>query len=482
MTKSKAPQLDKLGFMPPQDNEMEQAVLGAIIQEKMALRLANSIIKDPEIFYYDAHQRIYSAIMNLEKQYKDVDSLTVIDELRKMGNLELIGGAYYIATLTGMVNSSAHLEQHIRIITEMWMKRTMIRLSSDMEKASFDPTEDAFDIVAQAQAHLQKILETLSTQSIKLGKELVNKALADIGKAMNNTDGITGVASGLTEVDKVTGGWQNSDLIIVAARPGMGKTSFALQCYLNAVLHYNKKGLFFSLEMGAEQLTKKMMASVADFSTSQIVKGNINEDQFKHLNTKAQILYRDEIAIDDTASIKIQQMRAKAISHKMKYGLDFIIVDYLQLMSGEDKKGGREQEVSSISRGLKMLAKELSIPVIALSQLSRAVEATPDKRPMLSHLRESGAIEQDADMVIFLYRPEYYKISEWSNGSSTVDTCEIIIAKHRNGGLDNPIVGCKMKYSQMFDQPSDTFKPLGQSEDLPEKNMDALFNHRPDVF
>lgn len=440
----------EISISPLHDTSIEKAVIGIILQEKFALRLAMSLIRHPDLFHDTRHEIIYKTAVEMDAESHPVDILTITQKLISKGQLKEVGGPVYIAECTSLISAADNLESHIRILTELWMKRILHKISAKNHQLCNDPTTDAFDILTKMQGEIIKITDALSVKSARMGKEIYRDCMSKIGEAMLKPAGVTGVPSGLDELDEITGGWQDSDLIIIGGRPGMGKTTFALQCFRNAVVDYGKNALFFSLEMSSDQLVTKMIASESGYSTSKLSKGRISEDEFKKVQAFSQSIYRDEFMIDDTPGITINQLRSKAVTYKMKYGLDFIIIDYLQLINTDTKGMNREQQVSLVSRNLKVLAKELNVPVMALAQLGRGTEVTGDKRPSLKDLRESGAIEQDADMVLFPFRPEYYNIREYEDGAPTENTAEIIIEKHRNGALGAPIVGCNMKLSKFY--------------------------------
>ena len=424
------------GKMPPQALPLEEAVLGAIMIDREALPAIIDLLK-PESFYSDKHQSIYRACLSLFANGEPVDILTVSDRLRKDGALEAVGGAYYLTELTGRVASSANLEFHARIVAQNALKRDVIQSSTNAIREAYDESSDAFDLLHQAQKSLFDIANYGGRMAESVGRIGVD-AIRQLDRAMKMPDGLTGVPCGLAAVDKTTGGWQPSDLVVLAARPGMGKTAFVI-C---AALYAARQGFpvaLFSLEMGRKQLVDRILSVETGIGADRIRRGQVTTDEHRRLTEAANGLATVPIYIDDTAGMNIFELRAKCRRMKMQYGIQLVIVDYLQLMAGDTTRGGnREQEISSISRGCKNLAKDLDVPVIALSQLSRAVEVRGGaKRPQLSDLRESGAIEQDSDLVGFLYRPEYYKILEDADGQSTAGLCELIIAKHRHGALDD---------------------------------------------
>ncbi len=427
------------GKLPPQAIELEEAVLGALMLDNEALSDTIDILK-PEYFYKMEHQKIFDAIIVLFNESKPVDILTVIEELKKLGELESIGGAFYITQLTNNVASSANTEYHARIIVEKFIQRSLIQISSNIIKDSFDETIDVFDLLGKAEQDLFSVTEGSLRKSYDKMSVLISNAIISIEELKDKKDGLSGVPSGFSKLDRVTSGWQKSDLVIVAARPGMGKTAFALTMCRNIAINHNTPIGIFSLEMSSDQLVNRLISSESEIPSEKLRKGNLQEYEFVQLHEKIKDLAEAPIYIDDTPGLSVFELRAKARRLVKNHGVKIIIVDYLQLMTaGGNKNGNREQEISTISRSLKGIAKELKIPVIALSQVNRGVESrtSTSKRPILADLRESGAIEQDADIVTFIYRPEYYKIYEWENSDDSRGQAEIIIAKHRNGSLEN---------------------------------------------
>jgi replicative DNA helicase len=480
---SKISQISGLGKIPPQALDLEQAVLGAMLIEKDALITVSGILK-PENFYHEKHEKIYKSIFDLFSKSTPVDILTVTQDLRSKGELEFVGGAFYITELTTRVNSAANIETHSRIIAEQALKREMIKIASQLEMRCYDDTEDAFEIMDELQTSIAKIESGLDTEGISSMKEVLTTVMTEISHAMNVKDGINGIPSGFPSIDMVTGGWQKGDLIIIAARPAMGKTAMAVCCALNSAIRFGKPGAIFSLEMSKEQLVLRMISSELDhleLSTDKLRRGKIDDFQLTEINKGINSLIGSKIFIDSTSALSITRLRSKAFYLKRKYNIEWIIVDYLQLMTANVGKGNREQEISTISRGLKNLAKDLEIPVIALAQLSRAVEQRGgEKRPTLSDLRESGAIEQDADIVSFLYRPEYYGIPEDNLGNSTKGVGEFIIAKHRNGSLEDIQLLFKAARTKFYDrneniEPSSISDYSGYRNTSGEKDEDVPY-------
>ncbi|MBE0650798.1 MAG: replicative DNA helicase [Bacteroidales bacterium] len=436
------------GKVPPQAVDLEEAVLGAMMLEQDAVTAVIDILK-PEVFYKDAHQRIFSAIFRLFTKSEPVDILTVTNELKSTGELEMVGGPYYITMLTSRIASSANVEYHSRILLQKHIQRELIKISSDIIKDAFEDTTDVFDLLDRAEQGLFSVSESNLRRGVESMPGLIRQAIDNIESAKNSETQLSGVSSGFMALDRITSGWQRSDLIILAARPAMGKTSFALSMARNIAVQFNKPVAVFSLEMSAVQLVTRLISSESELNSTKLRKGDLAEYEWQQLNTRINSLANAKIFIDDTPALTIFELRAKCRRLKQQHDIQMVFIDYLQLMSGgSEAKGNREQEISMISRALKALAKELNIPVLALSQLSRAVENRPGAsgKPILSDLRESGAIEQDADIVLFIYRPEYYKMDTYEDGTSTKNMADIIIAKHRNGATGE----IKLKFISNF--------------------------------
>lgn len=427
-----------LGKLPPQATDLEEAVLGALMLEKDALSSVIDIL-NPEVFYRDNHKKIFNAIRILFEKTSPVDILTVTAQLRQQGELEMIGGAYYITELTNRVASAANIEYHSRIIIQKFIQRELIRISTEVINSAYEDTTDVLDLLDKAEKNLFDIAQNNLRRDSRKMDDLLHETLKEIEALKDKKDGLTGVASGFTDLDRMTSGWQKSDLVILAARPAMGKTAFVLSCARNAAVDFHKPVVVFSLEMSSVQLVNRLISGETEIEQEKIRKGTLEEWEWQQIHSKIGRLEQAPLIIDDTPALNIFEFRAKCRRLKAQHDIQLIIIDYLQLMQGKgaDGKGGgnREQEIGSISRALKSVAKELNVPVIALSQLSRAVETRPggSKRPMLSDLRESGSIEQDADMVLFLYRPEYYGLDVDEDNNPTQGVGEVIIAKHRNG-------------------------------------------------
>ncbi len=428
-----------IGKLPPQAVDVEEAVLGALMLDRDSL--ANVIDSlQTDTFYRDEHQRIFGAIFELFASSKPVDILTVVQELKKRGELEMVGGVPYITSLTNRVASTANIEYHTRILNQKQIQRELIRVSSEIIKDAYEESTDALELLDKAEKNLFAVAEGNIKKNFSKMSELITEAKKQIEKAGQQQDGLSGVPSGFKDLDRFTAGWQKSDLVILAARPGMGKTAFVLSLARNAAVSFKRPIAVFSLEMSSVQLVMRLISGEAELPGEKLKKGDLQQHEWHQLDSKIRELTEAPLFIDDTPALSIFELRAKARRLKANHDIQMIIIDYLQLMTaGGDNRGGggnREQEISQISRSLKGIAKELEIPVIALSQLSRNVEQRGGtKVPQLSDLRESGAIEQDADMVMFIYRPEYYNINENEDGTPTDGLAEIHIAKHRNGAL-----------------------------------------------
>ncbi len=432
------------GKIPPQAKELEEAVLGAIMIEKSAFDLVIETLK-PECFYVEAHQKIFAAMQGLANKSQPIDILTVVEELRFREELEMIGGAYYVTKLTNAVVSAANIEAHARIILQKFIQRELIRISGEIISDAFEDSTDVFDLLDDAESKLYQITSNHLKKDFDSIDSVLVKTIQRIEDLRHRNEDVTGVPSGFAPLDRVTYGWQNTDLIILAARPAVGKTAFALNLARNATMHPTKPTpvALFSLEMSAGQLVQRILSAESEIWLEKIARGKLEEHEMKQLYAKGiQRLAQAPLFIDDSPALNIFELRAKCRRLKNKHNIGMVIIDYLQLMSGasENRNTNREQEISNISRNLKGLAKELNIPIIALSQLSRAVEQRGAKEgsrvPQLSDLRESGAIEQDADMVMFLYRPDYYEMTQNAEGENVKGLTEVKIAKHRNGSLD----------------------------------------------
>ncbi|WP_127846467.1 replicative DNA helicase [Psychroflexus aestuariivivens] len=474
------------GKIPPQAVDLEQVILGAMMIDKKGVDEVIDILH-PDVFYKDAHKNIYEAIISLFEKGDPIDLLTVSTELKQKKKLQACGGEYYLIQLTQKVSSSAHIEFHSRIVLQKYIQRSLIKISNEIIEESYDEGTDVFDLLDHAESKLYEVTQGNIKRSSETAQSLVMQAKKRI-EEISNKEGLSGVPSGFNDLDKLTSGWQPSDLVIIAARPGMGKTALTLTMARNIAVGQNIPVAFFSLEMSSVQLITRLISSETGLNSEKLRTGNLEKHEWEQLNVKVKSLEQAPLFIDDTPSLSIFDLRAKARRLSSQHGIKLIVVDYLQLMTGggSQKGGNREQEISTISRNLKALAKELSIPVLALSQLSRAVETRGgSKRPLLSDLRESGAIEQDADIVSFIYRPEYYDIEEWDDDerSPTQGQAEFIIAKHRNGGLDNirlKFIGQLGKFENLetFNSPFE----IGSSMNENEKPDTNNFPNAEEVF
>lgn len=428
------------GKVPPQAKELEEAILGAIMLEKNAFDVVSEILK-PQCFYVDAHQRVFSAMKSLAMQSLPIDEMTVIQELIKNETLDLVGGPYAITQLTKSVVSAAHIEYHSHLVHEKFLKRELIRLGGQLLTESYEDSASVKEIMSEHEKEFTGLtLDSNDDHSTTIDQALV-KAISRIEELKAQDQDITGIPTGFPDLDKITHGWQNGDLIILAARPSVGKTALALNLARHACINKIRQVpvAFFSLEMSTQKLTERLMSAESGIWLDKITNGKVDDEELKGLYNKAvEPLSKTKIHIDDNSTIDIMSLKTKCRRLKRKHNIGLIIVDYLQLMNGDTNDSrNREREISQISRGLKIIAKELNVPVIALSQLSRETEKRKGEAqtPRLSDLRESGAIEQDADIVAFLYRPEYYQISANEHGESTKGETHLSIAKHRNGNL-----------------------------------------------
>lgn len=457
------------GKIPPQAKDLEEAVLGAVMLEKTAFDTVIEILK-PECFYVEAHQRIFRAMQGLANKSQPIDILTVAEELRSREELDVVGGAYYVTKLTNAVVSAANIEAHARIILQKFIQRELIRISGEIISDAYEDSTDVFDLLDDAEGKLFEITNNHLRKNFDTIDSVLVKTIQRIEDMRHKNEDVTGVPSGFSQLDKVTYGWQNTDLIILAARPAVGKTAFALNLARNAAMNPTKPTgvALFSLEMSAGQLVQRILSAESEIWLEKIARGKLEEHEMKQLYARGiQRLAQAPLFIDDTPALNIFELRAKCRRLKNKHNIGMVIIDYLQLMSGsnENRQTNREQEISNISRNLKGLAKELSIPIIALSQLSRAVEQRGAKEgsrvPQLSDLRESGAIEQDADMVMFLYRPEYYEMSQNAEGESVKGLTEVKIAKHRNGSLETIKLKALLHIQKFTNWDEDPYSSIG---------------------
>ena len=443
-----------LGKIPPQALEIEQAVLGALMLQRDALAKVVDILK-PEVFYKDAHKHIFEAITRLWANGEPVDILTVTQELRKAGTTEAAGGAFYLTELTSRVASAANIEFHARYVAEKYLLRELIRISGEVQRDAYEDSHDVFDLLDRAESDLFKLAETNLKRDALPMASLIPKSIRSLEEMRDRPDGITGIPTGFSKLDGMTSGWQKSDLVIIAARPAMGKTAFALSLARTAAVTNNIPVAFFSLEMAAAQIAHRLLSSEAELELNKLRNGKLESYEWQQLTSRSAKLRDAPFIIDDTPALSVYDLRAKCRRLKSEKGIQMIIIDYLQLMTAPNvRAGNREQEIAYISRSLKELGKELDLAVIALSQLSREVEKRgTDKRPQLSDLRESGAIEQDADLVAFLYRPEVYNIEVTENGRSTRGLGEVILGKQRNGPIGSVEVQFEGHYARFSEMP-----------------------------
>ena len=418
----------ELGKIPPHDIDAEQAVLGSMLTDKEAVNAAIETLKE-DAFYRDDNKAIYQAIMNLYSKSEPIDIITLKDELESMDKFEQVGGFEYLASLPEKVPTTANVQKYIKIVEEKSILRKLIRTANEIIELGYSPTEDVEDIMDGAEKRIFDIMQSKNQKGYTPIKDVLVESFAKLEELYNRKQHVTGVPTGFAELDYKTAGLHGSELILVAARPAMGKTAFALNIAANAALRGNAPVAIFSLEMSKDQLVNRILCSEAMVDSNKVRTGKLEDDDWVKLAEAIGPLSESEMYIDDTPGISVMEIRTKCRKLKMEKNIGLVVIDYLQLVQGSNKRGGsREQEISEISRSLKILAKEINVPVIALSQLSRAVEQRPDHRPMLSDLRESGAIEQDADIVMFLYRDDYY-----NKESEEKDIAEVIIAKQRGG-------------------------------------------------
>lgn len=464
--------------MQPQAVDIEKMVLGALMVDKDAFSVVSEILH-PETFYEPRSQKIYKAIQTLSLNEDPVDIMTVVEELKREGTLDDIGGAGYILELSERVASSAHIEYHAKILAQKYLARQLISFASVIETKAFDETVDVDELMQEAEGSLFELSQKNMRQDYIQIDPVVKQAVEILQKAAANKGGLTGIPTGYAKLDDYTSGWQRSDLVIIAGRPAMGKTSFALSLAKNIAVDYDTPIAFFSLEMNNVQLVNRLISNVCEIEGKKILNGQLDDEEWKRLDKNVRKLQAAPIYIDDTPGMSIFELRTKARRLVREKGVQVIMIDYLQLMNANGARfGSRQEEVSTISRSLKGLAKELDIPVLALSQLNRTVEGREGidgKRPQLSDLRESGAIEQDADMVLFVHRPEYYRIFTDEKGNDLHGKAQIIIAKHRKGGTGDVLLNFRGEFTR-FENPTDSDKsPIGGGEIIGSKiNGDDL--------
>ena len=475
--------------LQPQALEVERAVLGALMNDRDAYAVVCEILS-PESFYEQRNQLIYSAIRDLSLAEKPVDVLTVTDELERQGCLDKVGGAIYIADLSNKVASSANIEYHARIIAHKFLARQLISFASEIETKAFDGSMDIDDLMQEAEGSLFELSRRNMKKDYTQIDPVISNALEVIQKAAANKDGLTGVPTGYHKLDNITSGWQASDLVIIAGRPAMGKTSFALSMAKNIAADYKVPMAFFSLEMSNVQLVNRLISNCCEIQGSKILNGQLKPDEWERLDKRLNNLIGSPLYVDDTPGLSVFELRTKARRLVRDHGVKIIMIDYLQLMNANGMRfSSRQEEVSTISRSLKQIAKELDIPILALSQLNRGVESREGlegKRPQLSDLRESGAIEQDADMVLFVHRPEYYHIYQDENGRDLHGMAQIIIAKHRKGATGDVLLNFRGEFTR-FENPEDTSSnlnnaPIGGGEIVGSKMNGGNFPENESPF
>ena len=477
---------DSLGRLQPQELEFEKSVLGALLLEKDAYSLISDILT-PESFYDPRNQKVYSAISKLHVAQHPVDILTVVEQLRTDGTFDEVGGVAYLSSLTQNIVSSSHIEYHARIIAQKSTARELISYSANVQDKAFDPTQDIDELMQEAEGSLFKLSQKKLKKDYQQIDSVITEAYEMLHKAAERTDGMSGIASGFHALDRMTSGWQNSDLVILAARPAMGKTAFALSMAKNIAVDQNIPVALFSLEMSNVQLINRVIVNTCEIKGEKIKSGQLEDYEWAQLDNKIKDLIGKPMFVDDTPSLSVFELRTKARRLVKEHGVKLIMIDYLQLMNASGMSfGSRQEEVSTISRSLKGLAKELNIPILALSQLNRGVENRPggentldSKRPQLSDLRESGAIEQDADMVIFIHRPEYYHLYKDENGNDLRGKAVIIIAKHRNGAVGDVLLTFKGQYARFENPDEETATPL-PGEDFNDISRSELSPTRED--
>ncbi len=480
---------DISGRRPPQDTDLEEAVLGALMLEKDAYMGVCDLLV-PESFYDPRNQKIYQAISTLGLNQRPIDMLTVTEQLRQDGTLEEVGGPVRITELTARVYSAANVEYHARIIAQKYLARRLIHLATEVQQQAFDETNDIEQLLQQAEGGLFDISQTQLKREVTQLDPVLNLAYEQILAARNTESGLSGLRTGYNGLDKMTSGWQNSDLIIIAARPAMGKTAFVLSMAKNMAMDYNIPVAIFTLEMANVQLVKRLISNVANLEGEKIKNGQMSDEELDRLNTRLKGIFGSPLYLDETPGLSITELRTKARRLVRERGVKLIMIDYLQLMNATGLKlGSREQEVSTISRSLKALAKELNIPIIALSQLNRSTETREDKRPVLSDLRESGAIEQDADIVCFIHRPEYYtKSGEDAQGNDIRGLAELIVAKHRSGAVGDVKLRFVSKYARFenweegYDMVRQALSEASGGKKTFESRMNSEESSKPSAF
>jgi len=470
------------GHLQPQALDIERVVLGALMIDKDAFSVVSEMIR-PETFYDPRHQKIYLAVQTLNMEEKPVDFMTVIEELKHQGDLENVGGTNYIIELTQHVASSAHIEYHAHIIHQKFLARQLISFTGRIQEMAFDETLDPDVLMQEAEGQLFEISQKNMKSDFTQIDPVIKQATEILKIAAQNEGGMTGIPTGYSKLDEMTSGWQNSDLVIIAGRPAMGKTSFALSLAKNIAIDYRQPIALFSLEMNNVQLVQRLISNVCEIPGQKILSGQLSDDEWSRFDRNINKLFGAPIFIDDTPGLSVFELRTKARRLVREKGVKVIMIDYLQLMNANGMRfGNRQEEVSTISRSLKGLAKELNIPILALSQLNRGVEnreGNEGKRPQLSDLRESGAIEQDADMVLFVHRPEYYRIYQDEHGNDMHGIAQILIAKHRKGGTGDVNLRFRhelTRFEDPFDEPLAPISPTGG------EIVGSRMNDSPDPF
>ena len=479
-----APIDTSFGHLQPQALDIEKVVLGALMIDSDAFTVVSEMIR-PETFYDPRHQKIYGAIQALNLHEKPVDIMTVAEELKRSGELEEVGGPAYIVELSSHVASSAHIEYHGRILAQKFLARQLIQFASMIETEAFDETIDVDELMKRAEGSLFELSQKNMAQEYTQIDPIVKQAHELLLKAAHNQEsgGLTGISTGFTQLDKITAGWQPSDLVIIAGRPAMGKTSFALSLAKNIAIDSRVPVAFFSLEMNNVQLVNRLLSNVCSISGSKILSGQLDPADWERFDNNIRKMEGAPIYVDDTPGLSVFELRTKARRLVREHGIKVLMVDYLQLMNANGMRfSSRQEEVSTISRSLKGLAKELNIPVLALSQLNRTVEqrdGIEGKRPQLSDLRESGAIEQDADLVLFVHRPEYYRIFQDEKGNDLHGKAQIIIAKHRKGATDDVLLSFRGEYTRFANPDEDSFMPAGLQNDFGGEIIGSKLNDDP---
>lgn len=472
---------DSTGKLPPRDTELEEVVLGACMLEKDAyMTVCDILVSDS--FYDPVNKKIFEAITTLGLNQKPIDMMTVTEQLRRDGTLEEVGGAVHIAELTARVYSSANLEFHAGIVAQKYLARRLINFAADVEKKAYDESNDIEELLQETESRLFDISQNQLKREVTQVDPVINQALEQIQNAANNESGLSGLKTGYRDLDKMTSGWQNSDLIIIAARPAMGKTAFVLSMAKNMAVDFNIPTAIFTLEMSNVQLMKRMISNVASLEGEKIKSGQLSRDEEDRLNSRIRTIYGAPLYLDETPGLSISELRTKARRLVREKDVKLIMIDYLQLMNAAGMKlGSREQEVSTISRSLKALAKELNIPIIALSQLNRSTESREDKRPVLSDLRESGAIEQDADIVCFIHRPEYYtRAAQDGEGNNIKGLAYLIVAKHRSGGVGDVKLHFVSKFAK-FENWEEGYEVMQETLAENTVKIESRMNHDPEL-